>query len=65
MDDSDANEGEATGTARTMQLVPPFYVGGIAQDDVEDAALNLKVRALAANSVKSTNILQHITIQLA
>lgn len=43
VDGSDENEGEATGTARTMQLVPPFYVGGIAEEDVEDAALNLKI----------------------
>lgn len=44
VDGADESEGESFGTARTMQLVSPMLIGGLSQEDVEDAALNLKVR---------------------
>lgn len=41
VDETDATEGDSTGTARTMQLISPYYVGGFTAEALEDVALNI------------------------
>lgn len=43
VDNTDEAKGDSVGNTRMMQIIPPLYVGGVPQEQLEDVALNLQI----------------------